>query len=948
MTWGLLDPGDAIQRMDWFLQDQWLSQRDAPGLHPDVVLVLEDDEAAQELGQTDARHRRARAIRQLGHVGARTVIIDYLLVDAGSDVSFYQDEAPYDGLPSQQTVMQILDRVYQHDDFHDTADDPELKRQSQRKRRLERLYTENSLQRRAFQELAHPPGQPPVNVVLATHFRTPIPSDAPFVRTAIDALMSTPGLSTTEELARASGVTKAKLGEHFERILADASHELVRRDRKTALEIAHVGTSLLSRNLQQSLDRSKPILQEALARSTAPGPGPPAATRWTGKDLVLPYWQYTEHVSLAYSDATPDEDAVIRQLRTSRVVRFQDGQEDGSPAVERRSFSHQALLASRMHAASQGLRADAQVGPSELTINWPIDGQRDWIDQWKVPQSEMTDDAPPPALVRLSDLLQLANVQRAIHMSTQEIALRAQRLATAIKAETPVTELLASYEAAVEAQIRGESLGDSFAVDRAQERLVQATRQWLVSSKIRDQLAGDQPVPQAWPSDLLRLVEDTHPALVEQKTKIVHALKQRLEGKLCLVGDMRTGSVDYHVTPVGRIPGIVINAAAASTLLSGNFLSEQTRTSACLTTVVVMTVAAFLFSRLGVVPATLSVFPVILLVGGIHWLFLESSQLITRPVLPVAGVVACFSAVTIRKWWHDNIARRKVRRAFEFYLHPAVVQRVSEQPEALQLGGAATELSILFSDIRGFTTIAERLQDDELTRLLNEYLTAMTEVVFEHNGTVDKYIGDAIMAFYGAPIESDTHALESCLTALHMSQRLATMRPMWRERGLPSMRIGLGINTDTVRVGNFGSDLRFDYTIIGDGVNLASRLEGATKQYGVEILISESTWDQVSEHLITRELDLIQVKGRQQPTRIFELVGEPTDNNELLERVESFESALKLYKEAEFETALRRFQELAELDPSDQPSQMYVDRCQSLIASPPQGQWSGVYVMSTK
>jgi adenylate cyclase len=367
-----------------------------------------------------------------------------------------------------------------------------------------------------------------------------------------------------------------------------------------------------------------------------------------------------------------------------------------------------------------------------------------------------------------------------------------------------------------------------------------------------------------------------------------------------------------------------------------------------LTTVLVMTLVAVLFTRLNVILATLAVVPLLLLVIGSHFAALVWNGWVTEPVLPLAGVLACFVSITTRRWWQDNRQRRRVRRAFEFYLHPTVVQKVSEQPDALQLGGAATELSILFSDIRSFTSIAEQLRDDELTKLLNEYLTAMTNVVFDNSGTVDKYIGDAIMAFYGAPVTSTIHAEQSCRTALQMSQQLSQMRQEWQQQGLPPIRIGVGINTDTVRVGNFGSTVRFDYTVIGDGVNLASRLEGANKQYGTEILISESTWEQVHSNFATRELDLIQVKGRQRPTRIFELLGERPLEASLASWTEEFESALASYRAQDFAKARAAFEVLNANHPDDLPVELYIRRCTQFLEQPPGDGWDGVFVMTTK
>jgi len=273
---------------------------------------------------------------------------------------------------------------------------------------------------------------------------------------------------------------------------------------------------------------------------------------------------------------------------------------------------------------------------------------------------------------------------------------------------------------------------------------------------------------------------------------------------------------------------------------------------------------------------------------------------------------------------------------------------VSQHPELLTLGGEKRDLTVLFSDIRGFSTFSEGLAPEVLVQLLNEYFNAMTQAVVADDGLVDKYIGDAIMAVYGAPLPQADHAYRACHTALRMLEALRALQPRWQERGFPVIHIGIGINSGAMIVGNMGSDLRFSYTVMGDEVNLGSRLEGVTKEYGTPIIISEATWEHVKDHLATRELDVIRVKGRDHPTRIFEVLGMPPLTPLQASWGQRFAEGLQAYRARRWGEAITLFQEALQEVPDDHPSQRYIQRCKEFLATPPPANWDGVYVMQTK
>ncbi len=345
------------------------------------------------------------------------------------------------------------------------------------------------------------------------------------------------------------------------------------------------------------------------------------------------------------------------------------------------------------------------------------------------------------------------------------------------------------------------------------------------------------------------------------------------------------------------MPDVSINLAAINTMLTGRSLQ---RIGAVTSVLVTLFVTGTLFVACFRAPTLISFGCAI---GGLLAVFfgcdllLWRFELLASPVLPMSGMLRSFATLTIRRWWQETWEKRLTREAFKHYLHPAVVDRISQDPAQLKLGGEDVELSIPFSDIRGFSAFSEQMTARQLGEFLNEYLTPMTEIVFDHNGLVDKYIGDAILAFWGTPLPVENHVLSDYLSALQMVKRVDQLGPQWKERGLPLIRMGIGINTAVASVGNFGSDVRFDYTALGDGVNLASRLEDATKQYGVSILISETTRGQAGDQIATREVGFIPVKGKLEPTRIYELVGEVPLTAEKQELFARFAAGVCAYRD---------------------------------------------------
>lgn len=317
-------------------------------------------------------------------------------------------------------------------------------------------------------------------------------------------------------------------------------------------------------------------------------------------------------------------------------------------------------------------------------------------------------------------------------------------------------------------------------------------------------------------------------------------------------------------------------------------------------------------------------------------------------IYPVLTMMTIYLGITVYRYVTEEREKKKIRGAFQYYLTASVINEILKDPSKLKLGGDKKQLSVMFSDIRGFTGISEKLTPEELVRLLNEYLTAMTDVVFKYDGLLDKYIGDAIMAVFGAPLDQPDHALRACRTALEMMSELKRLREKWAAEGRPDVNIGVGVNTGDMVVGNMGSEMRFDYTVIGDSVNLASRLEGTNKEYGTNIIISEFTYESIRNELFCRELDAVRVKGKKLPVRIYELLGEKKDAAEWQECVGRFETGLAKYREGLWDEAIAAFRSVLEVRPADYPARLYIERCETLKENPPEGEWDGVFTMTKK
>jgi adenylate cyclase len=444
-------------------------------------------------------------------------------------------------------------------------------------------------------------------------------------------------------------------------------------------------------------------------------------------------------------------------------------------------------------------------------------------------------------------------------------------------------------------------------------------------------------------------------------------LPASLQDKIVLIGSIMPEERDYHATPIANSDGITtmhgveIHATAIQSVLDQKFLRRAEPevefgliVFLALIVALIVTPIRQMKIRYTVLLELASVLIVGLFILGVFEIAVRSfaNNTLINIVYPSIAVVLAYVGPAVYQYMVERQQKALIKNVFSKYISSAVVNELVANPEKATLGGDRRELTVFFSDIAGFTTIAEQFHSkpEGLVDLLNEYLDEMTSIVLKHQGTLDKYEGDAIMAFWGAPIPQTDHAFRTCLASLEMQNRLAVMRRTWKKKGRPHIDVRIGINTGVMIVGNMGGKDRFDYTVIGDSVNLASRLEGANKQYGSNVMISDFTYQHVKGKVIVRELDLIQVKGKTEPVKVWELLGttETPLNNNQEQSLEIYHEGLRLYRDRNWQEAIAYFQQAKQLDPSCHVAEIYEQRANLYMLNPPPADWNGVFVMTTK
>ena len=426
---------------------------------------------------------------------------------------------------------------------------------------------------------------------------------------------------------------------------------------------------------------------------------------------------------------------------------------------------------------------------------------------------------------------------------------------------------------------------------------------------------------------------------------------EELKDKIILVGTSAPGLMDLRATPVEEVyPGVEIHASMISGILNQSIKSSPPYVIGVdvLLLLLVGGSLSFLLPLLNPIQVTSVSGVAILASVGINLWAWQYGNI----ALPIAGglimILMLFALNMSYGYFFVSRTKRQITDLFGQYVPKEVVGELSEHPQQVSMEGDSRELTILFSDVRGFTTISENLDPRELSLLMNEFLTPLSHIIYKYRGTIDKYMGDCIMAFWGAPLPDAEHAHNSIVAGFEMLKALEDLQPYFKKRGWPPIHIGVGINTGRVSVGNMGSEVRVAYTVMGDAVNLASRLEGITKEYGVRIVVGENT-KKAAPAFVYRELDRVRVKGKDKPVAIFEPLGLSGQVDEtVLDELKLFQQVLDSYRKQDWDQAEFQLLNLQKISPRAKLYQVYAERVAHFRNHPPDTDWDGVFVFKTK
>ena len=427
--------------------------------------------------------------------------------------------------------------------------------------------------------------------------------------------------------------------------------------------------------------------------------------------------------------------------------------------------------------------------------------------------------------------------------------------------------------------------------------------------------------------------------------------KEFFKDRSVIFGATAEALYDLRNTPLeSNYPGPEVHLTVLANLLENKIMSRAHGETLYITALILLLglSLAWIWSHRGAVTSFAAAFVVTAAIFGFDYYLFTKKNILTTNILLLTLVVLCYFGTTIFKYFTEERKKKELKTTFSKYVSPAIVDEILQQPENLKLGGRKQRMTVMFSDVRGFTTISEKLPPVELAQLLNDYLTPMTDLVFENKGTLDKYMGDAIMAFFGAPIFYDNHAAMACRCALRSLDKLAELQKEFAARNLPMIDIGIGINTGEMSVGNMGSNIVQSYTVMGDSVNLGSRLEGINKEYGTRIIVSEFTYGDLNGQFMAREVDWVRVKGKKEPVRIFEIIKEGAPSADEKSWLTDFEAGYAMYHKRDFGTARGHFESVLRKKAGDPVAELYVERCTEFTSEPPPADWDGVYVMKTK
>ncbi|MBF0630571.1 MAG: adenylate/guanylate cyclase domain-containing protein [Magnetococcales bacterium] len=429
----------------------------------------------------------------------------------------------------------------------------------------------------------------------------------------------------------------------------------------------------------------------------------------------------------------------------------------------------------------------------------------------------------------------------------------------------------------------------------------------------------------------------------------LYELSYPVKDRIVLLGDTSEVSHDWFDTPVGMVYGVEIIADVIQTMLKGGPLRPASITQEALVAMILMLGMVVLGVIKHPTVRVLVAFLVICLWGaGVTLVYIHQGLVFSMSYALLAAIMS-FMIINMRYYLQEMSQKKMIKGAFGQYLSPKVVDILVKDPSKLSLGGEERVMTAYFSDVAGFSTISEKLTPSELVQLLNEYLTAMCGIIAKYDGTVDKFEGDAIIAFWGAPLDQPNHATLCCHAAVEMQQYMVQLRERLAREGRAELRVRMGINSGRMVVGNMGSKQRMDYTIMGDAVNLAARLEGANKFYASDTMISDATFNLAKDDIDCRVLDTVRVIGKKEPVIIYQLLGKKGEvTGKMADLLNHYTAGLEQYRARNYKDAIGHFENALAVIPGDGPSKTYLERCTEYLSNPPPADWDGVFVFTSK
>ena len=460
---------------------------------------------------------------------------------------------------------------------------------------------------------------------------------------------------------------------------------------------------------------------------------------------------------------------------------------------------------------------------------------------------------------------------------------------------------------------------------------------------------GDLQIDYAGSNDLFTQLslQEVLDAFVKQDKDVLSKFKDAV----VIIGPTARSIGDHNPTPITEIsPNCFVHANVYDQIMMGKYVTHapfETQMLVLMIMALIVSIAAILLKLRWSAPIG------ILLTAGYLWFafstFTNNGE-VYYLIEPLFALFFCYASAMSYTAATEGRQKAQIKGMFERYVDKAVVKQIIDNPELVKLGGEEREITTMFADIEGFTSMAEKMGPQNTVAMLNSYLTEMTNIMIEEYGTIDKYIGDAIMAFWGAPLDDADHAFHCCSAALNMQRKLLALHTKWIHYGRPVVNQRIGINTGKAVVGNMGAEARLNYTAIGDAVNLASRLEGVNKEYGTRLLMSDYTYRKVHDKVLSREMDLVVVVGKTEPVRIYELIAlaDEVQTDATKKFLESYHNGLEAYKKRAWKSAIDQFQQALTIRKDDIVSNLYIQRAQLFVDNPPPDDWNGVFVMTKK